>query len=154
PYAPGGHGHNPVPPGSGPHGSHGGGSHGGGSHGGGSHAAHAGPQGPGGLGPMMQPTQLGSGLGGGLGGGISNAIGGGLGGGMAMNQMPGTPIAQVSGVIAQPTPYVARSRIYAFVVDETGMPIELGSGRFAKCYLGEERWVESKTTLRRPVAIK
>src|ERR1044072_59334 len=34
------------------------------------------------------------------------------------------------------------------------MPIELGSGRFAKAYLGEERWVESKTTLRRPVAIK
>ena len=69
------------------------------------------------------------------------------------NQMaapPGPPIAQVSGVIAQPTPYVSRSRIYAFVVDETGMPIELGSGRFAKAYLGEERWVESKTTLRRP----
>ncbi|MCX5742253.1 MAG: protein kinase [Proteobacteria bacterium] len=64
------------------------------------------------------------------------------------------PQAQVSGVIAQPTPYVSRSRIYAFVVDETGQPIELGSGRFAKAYLGEERWVESKTNLRRPVAIK
>ncbi|HEY4244720.1 MAG TPA: protein kinase [Kofleriaceae bacterium] len=73
----------------------------------------------------------------------------------AMTQVPGgNPIGQVSGVIAQPTPYVSRSRIYAFVVDETGMPIELGSGRFAKAYLGEERWVESKTTLRRPVAIK
>ncbi|HTL37930.1 MAG TPA: protein kinase, partial [Kofleriaceae bacterium] len=71
-----------------------------------------------------------------------------------MMQQPGPPMAQVSGVIAQPTPYVSRSRIYAFVVDETGMPIELGSGRFAKAYLGEERWVESKTTLRRPVAIK
>ncbi len=71
-----------------------------------------------------------------------------------MQQMPGPPMSQVSGVIAQPTPYVARSRIYAFVVDETGQPIELGSGRFAKAYLGEERWVESKTTLRRPVAIK
>ncbi|HVK82526.1 MAG TPA: protein kinase [Kofleriaceae bacterium] len=68
--------------------------------------------------------------------------------------LPGPPMSQVSGVIAQPTPYVSRSRIYAFVVDETGMPIELGSGRFAKAYLGEERWVESKTTLRRPVAIK
>ncbi|HEX4451239.1 MAG TPA: protein kinase, partial [Kofleriaceae bacterium] len=67
---------------------------------------------------------------------------------------PGPAMTQVSGVIAQPTPYVSRSRIYAFVVDETGMPIELGSGRFAKAYLGEERWVESKTTLRRPVAIK
>ncbi|MEJ7599613.1 MAG: protein kinase [Kofleriaceae bacterium] len=66
----------------------------------------------------------------------------------------GPPMSQVSGVIAQPTPYVSRSRIYAFVVDETGNPIELGSGRFAKAYLGEERWVESKTTLRRPVALK
>src|SRR3569833_3428180 len=71
----------------------------------------------------------------------------------AQPQQPGPPMQQVSGVIAQPTPYVSRSRIYAFVVDETGMPIELGSGRFAKAYLGEERWVESKTTLRRPVAI-
>src|SRR5512139_949053 len=67
---------------------------------------------------------------------------------------PGPPMTQVSGTIAQPTPYVSRSRIYAFVVDETGQPIELGSGRFAKAFLGEERWVESKTTLRRPVAIK
>ncbi len=92
-----------------------------------------GPPGPGAPlppGAMMQPTQL---------------------SGMAM---PGPPMSQVSGVIAQATPYVSRSRIYAFVVDETGLPIELGSGRFAKCYLGEERWVESKTTLRRPVAIK
>src|SRR5258706_16009398 len=67
---------------------------------------------------------------------------------------PGPPMSQVSGVIAQPTPYVARSRIYAFVVDETGQPIELGSGRFAKADLGEERWVEPKTTQRPPVAIK
>jgi serine/threonine protein kinase len=66
----------------------------------------------------------------------------------------GPPMTQISGVIAQPTPYVSRSRVYAFVVDENGNPIELGSGRFAKAYLGEERWVESKTTLRRPVAIK
>jgi serine/threonine protein kinase len=69
-------------------------------------------------------------------------------------QQPGPAMTAVSGVISQPTPYVSRSRIYAFVVDETGQPIELGSGRFAKAYLGEERWVESKTTLRRPVAIK
>jgi len=66
----------------------------------------------------------------------------------------GAPMSAVSGVIAQPTPYVSRSRVYAFVVDETGNPIELGSGRFAKAFLGEERWVESKTTLRRPVALK
>ncbi|MBP8810944.1 MAG: protein kinase [Kofleriaceae bacterium] len=62
---------------------------------------------------------------------------------------PGVPAPST-----QATPYVTRSRIYAFVVDEHGLPIELGSGRFAKAYLGEERWVESKTTLRRPVAIK
>src|SRR5258706_15930828 len=67
---------------------------------------------------------------------------------------PGPPQQQTAGVISQPTPYVSRSRIYAFVVDETGNPIELGSGRFAKAYLGEERWVESKTPLRRPVALK
>ena len=73
---------------------------------------------------------------------------------MAAQPAPGPAMSQVSGVIAGPTPYVSRSRIYAFVVDETGNPIELGSGRFAKAYLGEERWVESKTTLRRPVAIK
>lgn len=52
------------------------------------------------------------------------------------------------------SPYISRSRTYAFVVDENGQPIELGSGRFAKAYLGEERWVESKTTFRRNVAIK
>ena len=63
---------------------------------------------------------------------------------MTQPMSPGPPMTQVSGVIAQPTPYVSRSRIYAFVVDETGMPIELGSGRFAKAYLGEERWVESQ----------
>jgi serine/threonine protein kinase len=59
----------------------------------------------------------------------------------------------VSGMINS-NPFVSRSRVYAFVVDESGQPIELGSGRFAKAYLGEERWVESKTTVRRPVAIK
>src|SRR3984885_11300898 len=64
------------------------------------------------------------------------------------------PTMTRSGDVIQQTPFVSRSRIYAFVVDETGQPIELGSGRFAKAYLGEERWVESKTTMRRPVAIK
>ncbi|HTM20457.1 MAG TPA: protein kinase, partial [Kofleriaceae bacterium] len=52
------------------------------------------------------------------------------------------------------TPYITRARSYAFVVDDQGQPIELGSGRFAKAYLGEERWVESKTAFRRLVAIK
>ncbi len=49
---------------------------------------------------------------------------------------------------------VNRSRAYSFVLDLNGMPLELGSGRFAKCYLGEERWHESKTAFRRNVAIK
>ncbi len=55
---------------------------------------------------------------------------------------------------AQVSPYISRSRTYAFVVDDNGNPIELGSGRFAKAFLGEERWVESKTAFRRNVAIK
>lgn len=49
---------------------------------------------------------------------------------------------------------VVRSRAYSFVVDPRGNPIELGSGRFAKVFLGEERWLESKTDFRRPVVIK
>ncbi len=52
------------------------------------------------------------------------------------------------------TPYISRARSYAFVVDERGLPIELGSGRFAKAFLGEELWSQSKTTFRRHVAIK
>jgi serine/threonine protein kinase len=51
-------------------------------------------------------------------------------------------------------PCISRTRTYAFVLDEAGLPIELGSGRFAKTYLGEEVWVESKTAFRRKVAIK
>ena len=50
--------------------------------------------------------------------------------------------------------HVVRSRAYAFVLDGRGHPIELGSGRFAKAYLGEERWLESKTDFRRYVVIK
>jgi serine/threonine protein kinase len=49
---------------------------------------------------------------------------------------------------------VTRARNYSFVLDEAGHPVELGSGRFAKTYLGEEAWVESKTTFRRKIAIK
>ena len=57
---------------------------------------------------------------------------------------------------AHPAPgtHVVRSRAYSFVLDPAGLPIELGSGRFAKAYLGEERWLESKTAFRRNVAIK
>jgi serine/threonine protein kinase len=55
-------------------------------------------------------------------------------------------------IIAQPR--ISRTRSYAFVLDAQGRPVELGSGRFAKTYLGEEVWLESKTNLRRKVAIK
>lgn len=50
--------------------------------------------------------------------------------------------------------HVTRSRAYSFVLDARGQPIELGSGRFAKVFLGEERWLESKTDFRRPIVIK
>ncbi len=82
---------------------------------------------------------------------------------MPPNQIP--PMAHQPGDFEQETtapsvevqqvsPYINRSRTYAFVVDKEGNPIELGSGRFAKVYLGEERWVQSKTAFRRNVAIK
>jgi serine/threonine protein kinase len=50
--------------------------------------------------------------------------------------------------------HVVRSRSYAFALDARNQPIEVGSGRFAKAYLGEERWLESKTDFRRFVVIK
>ncbi len=50
--------------------------------------------------------------------------------------------------------HVVRARAYSFLLDAHGHPVELGSGRFAKAYLGEERWLESKTAFRRNVAIK
>jgi serine/threonine protein kinase len=40
------------------------------------------------------------------------------------------------------------------VLDAQGKPVEIGSGRSAKAYLGEERWIESKTDFRRDVVIK
>lgn len=49
---------------------------------------------------------------------------------------------------------IHRGRTYAFVLDMRGQPIEIGSGRFARVFLGEERWVESETDVKRPVAIK
>jgi len=50
--------------------------------------------------------------------------------------------------------HVMRSRSYSFLLDTRGNPIEIGSGRFGKAYLGEERWLESKTDFRRTVVIK
>jgi serine/threonine protein kinase len=50
--------------------------------------------------------------------------------------------------------HVRRTHVYSFALDARGMPVELGSGRFAKAYLGEEQWLESKTNFRREVVIK
>ncbi len=77
------------------------------------------------------------------------------------NAHPTTPAAAPLALRAparrETTPaaaHVARSRAYSFTLDSKGVPIELGSGRFAKAYLGEERWLESKTDFRREVVIK
>src|SRR5262245_19876933 len=51
-------------------------------------------------------------------------------------------------------PFITRSRTYSFAMNETGEPVELGSGRYAKAYLGEESWLQSKTAFKRKVAIK
>jgi serine/threonine protein kinase len=50
--------------------------------------------------------------------------------------------------------HIVRSRAYSFVRDEVGRPVELGSGRSGKAFLGDELWLESKTAFRRRVAIK
>jgi serine/threonine protein kinase len=50
--------------------------------------------------------------------------------------------------------HIVRSRAYSFVLDAQGRPVEIGSGRSAKAFLGEERWLESKTDFRRDVVIK
>jgi serine/threonine protein kinase len=64
-----------------------------------------------------------------------------------------SPTATI-GVGAKTGTHIVRSRAYSFVLDEHGRPIELGSGRSGKAYLGEEHWLESKTAFRRRVAIK
>lgn len=50
--------------------------------------------------------------------------------------------------------HVRRDRAYSFVLDSQGQPVEIGAGRFARAFLGEERWLESKTDYRRDVVIK
>ena len=72
---------------------------------------------------------------------------------------PGVPRSydserNVSRPPSAPAFHLVRSRHYAFSVDNLGQPIEIGSGRFAKVFLGEERWIESLTNRRRPVVIK
>ncbi len=68
--------------------------------------------------------------------------------------MPMMPAAQPAPAPARQPMHIVRSRAYSFVRDENGNPIELGSGRSGKAYLGEEAWLESKTAFRRRVAIK
>src|SRR5262249_25957070 len=51
-------------------------------------------------------------------------------------------------------PGAVRTRSYAFLLDARGMPVEIGSGRSAKAYLGVERWGDSKTGFCRGVVIK
>src|SRR4051812_13092456 len=60
---------------------------------------------------------------------------------------------QVSFKVPSFENHVTRARTYSFVLEE-GAPVELGSGRFAKAYLGEERGGESKTAFSRKGAIK
>jgi serine/threonine protein kinase len=79
-----------------------------------------------------------------------------------MSAPPGPPSGPSLGLRADHAPrearaaafHVTRSRAYSFVLDARGNAIELGSGRFAKVFLGEERWLESKTDFRRPIVIK
>jgi serine/threonine protein kinase len=50
--------------------------------------------------------------------------------------------------------HIVRSRAYSFLRDDAGNPVELGSGRSGKAYLGQEQWLESKTAFKRNIAIK
>jgi serine/threonine protein kinase len=65
-----------------------------------------------------------------------------------------TQVREMMVAPGQRGPHIARSRTYSFVLNPDGTPVELGSGRFAKAYLGEEHWHESKTAFSRQVAIK
>ncbi len=71
-----------------------------------------------------------------------------MGSGQVAMQMP-APAPQPQAIT-----HITRSRAYSFVRDELGRPIELGSGRSGKAFLGDEVWLESKTAFRRRVAIK
>ena len=68
---------------------------------------------------------------------------------------PATLRADAAGVAPRTAAaHIVRSRAYSFVLDGEGKPVEIGSGRSAKAFLGEERWLESKTDFRRDVVIK
>ncbi len=72
--------------------------------------------------------------------------------------VPSAPPAFATAPAPMPAPpaqsHIVRSRAYTFARDEQGNPIELGSGRSGKAYLGAEQWIESKTAFRRNIAIK
>jgi serine/threonine protein kinase len=68
--------------------------------------------------------------------------------------LPKAPISEPSMRTGARPFHLVRSRHYAFSLDNLGQPIEIGSGRFAKVFLGAERWMESLTNRRRPVVIK
>ncbi len=77
---------------------------------------------------------------------------------MVVEDHPSRPIAAMgplTGPAPRPQqPNITRARAYRFTLDDTGQPIELGSGRSGKAFLGEEHWLQSKTAFRRHVAIK
>jgi serine/threonine protein kinase len=68
--------------------------------------------------------------------------------------MEGAPPLTLPDPRRAPSVCITRTRSYTFLLDDAGLPQEIGSGRFAKTYLGEEVWTESKTTYRRKIAIK
>jgi serine/threonine protein kinase len=63
---------------------------------------------------------------------------------------PGPP----SGGLWVTSFHFRRSRTYSFVVDGGGRPVVIGSGRYARVFLGEEHWLESLTDVKRLVVIK
>ncbi|MBC8070728.1 MAG: protein kinase [Deltaproteobacteria bacterium] len=71
--------------------------------------------------------------------------------GQVAMQMPAMPMPPMQ---TQAITHIVRSRAYSFLCDPHGQPVELGSGRSGKAYLGEEVWLESKTAFRRRIAIK
>ncbi|MBK8718240.1 MAG: protein kinase [Deltaproteobacteria bacterium] len=108
-------------------------------------------QGHGGMHPVGAPAMAGA---------MPPAIGGPTMGGQGIGASPGmappAPMGAPPPAAVQPRApmHIVRSRAYSFIRDENGNPIELGSGRSGKAFLGEELWLESKTSFRRRVAIK
>jgi serine/threonine protein kinase len=89
---------------------------------------------------------------------MQHAVAAGVGAPQIVHDHPSRPIAAMgplTGPAPRPSqPNITRARAYRFTLDEQGQPIELGSGRSGKAFLGEEHWLQSKTAFRRYVAIK